>query len=128
MAIQGSPLAQVLAYQIPRNSLALLMVAQLVVLAPLVIHVSPWIVGVYLVCGLWRWQVYVGRWNYPVGAVKSLLVIAAVVGLFFSGFQSYSLEAGTSLLVLAFALKLLEMKKYRDAYLVIYLSYFLIAI
>jgi len=44
-----------------------------------------------------------------------------------TGLRLFSLEAATSLLVLAFALKLVEMKSRRDAYVVIFLSYFLIA-
>ncbi len=115
------------AYQIPRNSLALLMVSQVAVVLPLAAHISPWIVAVCLICGYWRSGVYQGRWGYPSGLVKTALVIAAVTGIAFSGYSTFSLEAATSLLVLAFALKLVEMKNRRDAYLVIYLCYFLIA-
>jgi len=115
------------AYQIPRNSLMLLMVSQVAVILPLMVHISPWIVAVCLICGYWRSGVYQGRWGYPTGAVKTLLVIGAVTGIAFSGYSTFSLEAATSLLVLAFALKLVEMKNRRDAYLVIYLCYFLIA-
>ncbi len=113
--------------QIPRNSLALLMIAQVVVTLPLAQHISLWIVAVGLSCGYWRMQVYRGRWGYPPGWVKFLLVVAACTGLALSGYVTYSLEAATSLLVLAFALKLLEMRSRRDAYLVIFLSYFLVA-
>lgn len=115
------------AYQIPRNSLALLMVSQVVVILPLIVHISPWIVGVWAICGYWRTQVYRGRWGYAAGWVKTLMVIGSIVGIALSGYKSFSLEAATSLLVLAFSLKLVEMKNRRDAYLVIYLSYFLIA-
>lgn len=115
------------AYQIPRNSLMLLMVSQVAVILPLIVHISPWIVAVCLICGYWRSGVYQGRWGYPSGGIKTLLVIGAVTGIVFSGYSSFSLEAATSLLVLAFALKLVEMKNRRDAYLVIYLCYFLIA-
>ncbi len=116
-----------IAHQIPRNSLALLMIAQLVVIVPLAQHISLWIIVVCLFCGYWRTQVYRGRWGYPAGWVKTVLVIAAVAGLAASGYRGFSLEAATSLLVLAFALKLLEMKTRRDAYVVIFLSYFLIS-
>jgi transglutaminase-like putative cysteine protease len=115
------------AYQIPRNSLALLMISQVVVILPLAIYISPWIVAVWLFCGYWRAQVYRGRWGYPASWVKTILVIGAVMALALSGYRSFSLEAATSLLVLAFSLKLLEMKNRRDAYLLIYLSYFLVA-
>jgi len=115
------------AYQIPRNSLALLMVSQIVVILPVAAHISPWIVGVGLICGYWRSGVYQGRWGYPSSVVKTLLVLGSILGIGLSGYSFFDLEAAASLLVLAFSLKLLEMKNRRDAYLVIYLGYFLIA-
>ena len=114
-------------YQIPRNVLALLMCAQVVVLLPHVPLISPWIVAVCLVCGAWRAMVFAGRWAFPPGWVKAVLVSAAVAGVAASGGGSFSVESASSLLILAFALKLIEMKTRRDAYLVVFLSYFIIA-
>ena len=124
-ALPGKALG--IAYQIPRNNLALLMVAQVVVILPLAAHISLWIVGAALFCGVWRTQVYLGRGGYPANWVKAVLVGAASFGVALTGLRLFSLEAATSLLVLAFALKLVEMKSRRDAYVVIFLSYFLIA-
>lgn len=115
------------AVQIPRNTLALLMVAQVVVVVPYLTQLSIWIIGVCFVCGCWRTLVYQGRWDYPHRAVKALLVVASVVGVVVSGVGVYSLESAASLLILAFALKLIEMKSRRDAYVVIFLSYFVVA-
>ena len=127
MARTGSKSAGGIDYQIPRNVLALLMLAQVVVVLPHVAQLSPWIVGVCLFCGYWRAMVYQGRWAYPPGFVKALLVMAAFTGAAVSGKGVFSVETASSLLVLAFALKLIEMKTRRDAYLVIFLSYFVIA-
>ena len=115
------------AYQIPRNTLALLMIAQIVVVLPYLLHLSYWIVAVGLFCGLWRTNVYQGRWDYPKRWVKSVLVVACVAGVVFSGVSAFSLEAAASLLIAAFALKLIEMKSRRDAHVVIFLGYFIIA-
>ena len=115
------------AYQIPRNSLALLMIAQVVVVVPYALQLSPWIIGVGLFCGYWRTAVFQGRWDYPHRWVKAMLVGASVVGVAVSGVGAFSLESAASLLILAFALKLIEMKSRRDAYLVIFLGYFAIA-
>jgi transglutaminase-like putative cysteine protease len=115
------------AYQIPRNSLALLMVAQVVVVAPYALQLSPWIIAVGLFCGYWRSGVYRGRWDYPHWWIKAVLVVASMIGVVVSGAGAFSLEAAASLLILAFALKLIEMKSRRDAYLVIFLGYFVIA-
>jgi hypothetical protein len=103
------------------------MVAQLVVIIPHMLQLSIWIIAVALFCGLWRTQIYRGRWNYPNSWVRAILVGTSVVGVALGGAVSFSLEAATSLLVLAFALKLLEMNNRRDAYLVIFLSYFVIS-
>lgn len=114
-------------YQIPRTSLALLMIAQAFVVLPHALHISLWIVGVGVVCGCWRWMVFQGRWDYPQRWVKVLLVTAAAIGVAVSGKNVFSLETATGLLIVAFALKLIEMKSRRDAYLVIHLCYFIIA-
>ena len=114
-------------YQIPRNVLALLMFAMVVVVAPHIVQLSPWIVGVCLFCGYWRAMVYQGRWSYPPGFIKVGLVIAAFIAVAVSGKGAFSVETASSLMIVAFALKLIEMKTRRDAYLVIFLSYFVIA-
>jgi transglutaminase-like putative cysteine protease len=116
-----------IAYQIPRNTLALLMIAQVVVVLPFVQHLSPWLIGVGMFCGWWRFGVYQGRWDYPRFWVRALLVALSVAGVVVSGAGTFSLEAAASLLILAFGLKLIEMKNRRDAYVVIFLGYFLIA-
>jgi len=114
-------------YQIPRNSLGLLMVAQAFVVLPHAAHITPWIIAVGLFCGCWRWMVFQGRWDYPQRWIKVLLVVASAIGVGVSGQNVFSLETATGLLIVAFALKLVEMKSRRDAYLVIHLCYFIIA-
>jgi len=118
---------QGVAYQIPRNTLALLMIAQVVVVLPYAWQLSPWIIAVGFFCCYWRNGVYQGRWDYPHRWIKAVLVAASVAGVALSGVDAFSLEAAASLLILAFALKLIEMKGRRDAYLVIFLGYFAIA-
>ena len=114
-------------YQIPRNVLALLMVAQVAVVLPHIAQLSPWIVAVCGICGLWRTMVYQGRWAFPPSWVKAVFVVAAVIGVTASGASAFSVETASSLLIVSFALKLVEMKTRRDAYVVIFLSYFVIA-
>ena len=100
-------------YQIPRNVLALLMVAQVAVVLPHTVQLSPWIIGVCLVCGYWRAMVHQGRWSFAPGWVKALLVVAAVVGVSASGAGAFSVETMSSLLIVSFALKLVEMQTRR---------------
>ena len=103
------------------------MIAQAFVVLPHAVHITPWIVAVGLFCGCWRWMVFQGRWDYPQRWVKALLVVASAIGVGVSGKNVFSLETATGLLIVAFALKLVEMKSRRDAYLVIHLCYFIIA-
>lgn len=114
-------------FQIPRNSLALLMVAQAAVVLPHFAQLSPWIILVGLLCGLWRTRVYQGRIGYPSRAVKTFFVVLGTVGVFVSAASALSLEVFVSMLILAFAFKLVEMKTRRDAVVVIFLCYFIIA-
>ncbi len=126
---ETAPAAAVgVAHQIPRNTLALLMVGQTAVILPYLQQLSIWIVAVGLFCGMWRTNIYLGRWDYPKRWVKAVLVAACIAGVALTGVGAFSLEAMASLLVSMFALKLIEMKNRRDAYVVIFLGYFAIAI
>lgn len=114
--------------QIPRSSLALLLVAQAAVIMPHVPRLSPWIVGVWLVCVVWRVLVYQGRWGYPGTLVKGGLILLSAVGVGLSYGQLYGLDPTAALLIVAFSLKLLEMHDRRDALVLIYLAYFVIGV
>jgi transglutaminase-like putative cysteine protease len=114
--------------QIPRSSLVLLFVAQAAVIAPQVPRLSPWILGVWLVCVVWRVLVYQGRWGYPGTITKAGLILLAAVGVGVGHGQLYGLDPASALLVVAFSLKLLEMHDRRDALVVIYLAYFVLAV
>ena len=50
---------------IPRNSLAWLLIAQLVVLVPHLPRLPWWIAVLWLGCALWRVQIQRMRWGYP---------------------------------------------------------------
>lgn len=114
--------------QIPRSSLVLLLVAQALVILPQVPRLSPWILVMWGICVLWRVFIYQGRWGYPGNAVKAGLIVLAGVGVATGHGQLYGLDPASALLVVAFALKLLEMHDRRDALVVIYLAYFVIAV
>ena len=113
--------------QSPCNSLALLMIAQAVVVLPHMMQLSPWIIAVCLLCGVWRTRVYQGKSAYPSRGAKAMLVVLGTIGAFASGAGPLSLEVFVSMVVIAFALKLVEMNSRRDAFLVIFLCYFIIA-
>ena len=111
-------------YQIPRNSLAWMLAAQIAVIAPHVLRLPVWVTAVCIGCGLWRVMVYQGRWSYPGRWIKVGFVFGGLIGIPLGYQKFYGLEPMVALLIVAFVLKLLEMHHKRDAYIVILLAYF----
>jgi len=114
--------------QIPRNSLIMLMAAFAMVTAPHIAQVSPWIIGAGLFCVWWRWMIFLGRRNFLSFWQKAALVITCGAAVIVSEGVTQNLETWAALLIMAFALKLLETKTQRDAYVVVFIAYFVIAI
>lgn len=114
-------------YPIPRNSLIWLLVAVLMALLPHFERLPSWMWGVVLGALLWRVQVFRQRWQFPNKWLRVGIVFAGAAGIFFSYGTLFGPEAGVALLSLAYTFKLLEMYKERDAYLIVILSYFVIA-
>jgi len=113
--------------QIPRSSLTLLLVSQGAVIAPHVPRMALWTLLIWGACVLWRLLIHQGRWGYPSALTKAAFVILAGVGVSLSYGIQFSLDPAVALLIIAFALKLLEMRTRRDALVVIFLGYFIIA-
>jgi len=111
-------------FQIPRNSLAWLLAAQVAVIAPHGLRLPIPITLICIVCVLWRVMVYQGRWSYPGRWSKVLLVFGGFVGVGVGYSTFLGLDPWVGLLIVAFVLKLLEMENKRDAYVVILLGYF----
>ncbi|MFK7816930.1 MAG: transglutaminaseTgpA domain-containing protein [Gammaproteobacteria bacterium] len=116
------------AAQIPRNSLLMLMAAFTIVIIPHIAQVSPWIIGAGLFCLWWRWRIFIGRSNFLSIWQKALLVIICGTAVVLSEGVTQNLETWAALLIMAFSLKLLETKTQRDAYVVVFIAYFVIAI
>ena len=114
--------------QIPRNSLIMLMAAFAMVTTPHIAQVSPWIIAAGLFCVWWRWMIFLGRRNFLSFWQKAALVITCGAAVVISEGITQNLETWAALLIMAFALKLLESKTQRDAYVVIFIAYFVIAI
>ena len=112
--------------QIPRNCLLLIMLAQITVVIPLLQHTSIWIIGLGLGCVLWRWMTFKEKFPFPRWWLSGIIVVlASIINIISFGFQ-HSLELWSSFLIIAYALKLIETKNRRDAYVVIFLSYFVL--
>ena len=111
-------------FQIPRNSLAWMLLAQSAVIAPHLTRLPYWTIALCVVCVLWRVMVYQGRWSYPGRWIKVLLVFFGIVGLALGYGTFLGLDPWVGLLIMMFVLKLLEMHHKRDGYVVILLGYF----
>lgn len=116
-----------LIYQIPRNSLAWLLFAQLAVIAPHSSRLPLWILGAWLLVVIWRIQVFRGIWSFPGPLVKTVLVGVCGISIIFGYGRLFGLEPMVALLVSAFTLKLLEMYRKRDVLVVIFLGFFILS-
>jgi transglutaminase-like putative cysteine protease len=110
--------------QLPRSALGWIILAQFSLIVLHLERIPVWIVAVYLLAALWRFQVYSGRWSFPGRIVKALLIVTSFVGIFFSYGSLVGLEPTVALLLAAFALKFIELAKRKDAYVLLFLAYF----
>ncbi|TGD71388.1 DUF3488 domain-containing protein [Mangrovimicrobium sediminis] len=114
------------AEQIPRNALVWMIAAQFTLLAPHLPRVPIWVVAVSLCAALWRIMVYRGSWSFPRWPVKLALILAGVGGILLSFRNLIGLEPMVALLLVAFALKVLEVARRKDAYVLLFLGYFVV--
>ena len=117
-----------LAWQISRTGMTWIFVAIVVTVAPFVLHLPLWVTGVPLFGLGWRLGIYRGQWGAPGRLVKILLIFIAITALTLTFNRLYGLEPMASMLILAYGLKLLEIRHRRDALVVVYLSYFVAAV
>lgn len=109
---------------IPRNALLWLLIAQVLVIAPHLLHIPVWIAGLWLVCAIWRVQVYRTRWGLPRPVVKLAMMSSAAFAVYLSRGSLIGLDAGVALLITAFTLKLVELRSRRDALVLVFLGFF----
>ncbi|NNJ72390.1 MAG: DUF3488 domain-containing transglutaminase family protein [Enterobacterales bacterium] len=108
-----------------RGVIELILVAQVAVLLPLFQYLPVWVAAICLVVIAYRFVIH--RFDKPLPG----RLISGIIGLLggamiYLEFRTFSgRDAGVSLIVLMFSLKLLEMRWYRDAALVLFLSFFI---
>lgn len=110
--------------QLPRPALLWIIVAQALLLLPHLPRLPFWVAGVYLLAFIWRVQAFRGRMELPGRWLKVILAIAAAAGIALSFGSLLGMEPMVAFLLTAFALKLTEMRSRKDAYVVIFLGYF----
>lgn len=111
-------------YQVPHHTIGWLLLAAVWAVVPLLWGGSLPLLLVVLALLGWRWQVARGRLSMPGRWVKVLLLLLLVTLTLWHYHTLLGPDAGTSLLAACFVLKLLEMHRLRDAYVVLLLGYF----
>jgi transglutaminase-like putative cysteine protease len=111
--------------QIPRNALVWIIICLFALIAPHAQRIPVWVLAVYLLAAVWRVLVYRGRWSFPGRWVKIALIASAFAGIWFSYRSLIGLEPTVALLLTAFALKLIELAERKDAYVLLFLGYFI---
>lgn len=114
-------------YQIPRNSLVWLLSAHVAVIVPHTVRIPWWLTAISMACVLWRIQVFRGLWRFPGMMLRLAFVLIGAAGILYNYGTVLGALAGVALLIMAFSFKLLEMHTLRDAYIIVLLSYFVIA-
>ncbi|MBS1199660.1 MAG: hypothetical protein H6R27_338 [Proteobacteria bacterium] len=93
--------------------------------APHVAHLKPWVVSLALAVAGWRLLAEHRGWRLPGRMLRSGVAVAATAGIVLSYRGWAGLDAGTALLVLMAALKLLETRTARDHVVLAFIGWFL---
>jgi len=96
------------------------------VMAPHTLHLPLWLTAAASAMIAWRWAAARGTFDLPGKWLLVLLAAASVAGIFLQYRTLLGRDAGVAMLTLMLALKLLEMRSYRDAMLTVFLGYFLV--
>lgn len=113
--------------QIPRHCLFWMLAANLAAILPHVSRLPLWLIGICAICLLYRLMVFRGAWSFPNKWWCAFLVLSGGAAIYAHYGNGLGPEAGVALLIMSFSMKLLEMNRFRDAYLQVILAYFVIA-
>ena len=103
-----------------------LLAAMAVVVAPHLVRLPQWVTIFFGVVVAWRAWIAWSALRSPPRYVMWAITVAAAVGTFLTYGRITGREAGTTLLIIMAALKLLEMRNQRDVVLSIYLGFVLV--
>ncbi|HEY5643013.1 MAG TPA: DUF3488 and transglutaminase-like domain-containing protein [Woeseiaceae bacterium] len=94
--------------------------------APHVPFVPAWITGAIVACAAWRYVIEKRRRMLPATWVRAMLALTCFLGVLATYSSISGVGPGSALLAIMAALKLLETRKRRDQYVLLFLSIFLI--
>jgi transglutaminase-like putative cysteine protease len=91
---------------------------------PHIPHVPTWTLLIAGIAAALRMTIELKRWSLPPKSVRTLIAVAALLGVVANFRTINGIDAGTSLLILMAGMKLLETRSIRDLTVVVFLSYF----
>ena len=103
-----------------------LLATMALVIAPHATRLPLWLTGFALGMIVWRYLAGRGKLALPNKWLLLLLALVATIGILLQYRTLFGRDAGVALFCLMVALKLLELKNLRDAYLSVFLGYFLV--
>ncbi|MFQ5983788.1 MAG: DUF3488 domain-containing protein, partial [Woeseiaceae bacterium] len=95
-------------------------------LAPHVQYLPFWITLAFLACAAWRWDIERRRRALPRAGLRVVLALICFLGVLASYESVSGVGPGSALLAIMAALKLLETRKRRDQFVLLFISIFLI--
>ena len=95
-------------------------------LAPHVQYLPVWITAAFFICSTWRYVVEQRRRPLPSTWLRALLAMICFLGVFTTYSSISGVGPGSALLAIMAALKLLETRKRRDQFVLLFISIFLV--
>lgn len=107
-------------------SLPWTLLALAVSLGPHVPYLPWWISAAFFVCGVWRFSIEKRRRPIPSAWVRALLALLCFLGVLATYSTISGVGPGSALLAIMAALKLIETRKRRDQFVLLFISIFLV--
>jgi len=104
------------------------LIAGTFLVVPMLWFLPWWLLIVWICCLFWRWQILRARASFPNSIFMLTLGICVLAATFVTFKQLLGLDAAVTYIVALFALKILELKTSRDAWVLIFLSFIIIAV
>ncbi len=95
-------------------------------IAPHLAYLPPWITAAVVGCAAWRYAIEKRRRALPTGWFRGLLALACFLGVLGTYATISGVGPGSALLAIMAALKLLETRRRRDQFVLLFISIFLV--
>ena len=104
----------------------MLLFSMLLVISPHMLRIPAWLSLFCLSLIVWRLFFEAGKSRLPNQLIKILLIVIAIAGILISYQTIVGRNAGSAVLLLMFCLKLTEFKTTRDAFVIVFLGFFIV--